>query len=265
MNFKKVEKDLYEDDIQKTEYIGVIEDIQDPLKVGRARVRVFGKTGHAEGDQEIPVGVLPWAYPEHHGFAAADGGSQFSTPKVGAEVVVRFPDGNIYSPRYSGLVNLSSAVKAAIEDSYENAHVLGFDEGEDFKVYYTTSGGLLIHHKGSIINIKQDQSILLSFNGNTAQLELTDNNLDIVTQANVNISSNNNVNINSNNVWANGAQTNIGGNPIFSAVNGEPLFQLLGALATIIDAKMAVTAGTTVQLVNQFKQFVLSNTVKTTG
>lgn len=265
MNIKKVEADLFEDDVQKTEYVGIIEDINDPLKIGRARVRVFGKTGHADGNQEIPVNLLPWAYPEHHGFAAANGGGQFSTPKVGAEVVVRFPDGNIYSPRYSSLVNLADAVKSAIQDSYENAHVLTYDEIEDFKIYYTQQGGLLIHLKESIINIKNDNSILISHRDNTATMEFRGNDLDIVTQGNVNVSSTNNININSNNVWANGAQTNIGGNPIFSAVNGEPLFELLKSLATIIDAKMAVTAGTTVALVNQFQQFVLSQTVKTSG
>lgn len=265
MNIKKVEADLFEDDIQKTEYIGVIEDIQDPLKIGRARIRVFGKTGHASGSQEIPVNVLPWAYPEHHGFAAANGGAQFSTPKVGAEVIVRFPDGNIYSPRYSNLVNLADAVKAAIEGSYENAHVLAYDEGEDFKIFYTVQGGLLIHLKESVINIKNDNSILISHKDNTATMEFRGNDLDIVTQGNVNVSSNNNINLNSNNVWANGVQTNLGGNPIFSNVNGEPLMQLLKALATIVDAKMAVTAGSTVALVNQFEQFILSQTVKTSG
>jgi len=265
MNIKKIAADLFEDDLQKTEYIGVIEDIQDPLKIGRAKIRVFGKTGHASGDQEIPTTSLPWAYPEHHGFAAVDGGFLFSTPKKDTEVIVRFPDGNIYSPKYSCLVNLSDKVKEAISSSYENAHVFGFDDVEQLKMYYTQEGGWLLYHKGSIINIKKDKSILISHDKNSAQLEMKGNDLDIVTQGNVNVSSTNNVNINSNNVWANGVQTNIGGNPIFSAVNGEPLFELLKALATIVDAKMSVTAGTTVQLVEQFKAFVLSATVKTSG
>lgn len=265
MNYKKVAEDLFEDNLQKTEYVGVIEDIQDPKKMGRARVRVFGKTGHASGDQEIQTALLPWAYPKHFGFAAVDGGAQFSTPKVGAEVAIEFPDGNIYSPRYTHLINLSDKVKEAIANSYENAHVLAFDDPEQFKMYYTQEGGLLVYLKGSLINMKNDRSILISHDQNSAQLELRGNDLDIVTEGNVNISSKNNVNVNSNNVWANGVQTNIGGNPIFSAVNGEPLFALLKALATIVDAKMSVTAGSTVALVNQFEQFVLSGTVKTSG
>lgn len=262
---KKISDDLYEDDIQKTEYIGVVEDVADPKKIGRARVRVFGKTGHASGDQEISTALLPWAYPEHFGFASASGGFQYSTPKLGAEVLVHYPDGNIYAPKYSGLINLSDAVAKEIASSYENAHVFGFDEGEHLKVYYTTAGGLLLYKNGSVINITQDDRILLTYKDKSAQIEMAQNNIDIVTQGNVNVSSTNNVNINSNNVWANGVQTNLGGDPIYSNMNGEPMMELIKALATIIDAKMAVTAGTTVALVNQFEEFILSKTVKTSG
>ncbi len=265
MNLKKIEQDLFEDDLQKTEYVGVIEDIQDPKKIGRARIRIFGKTGHASGNQEIPTNLLPWAYPEHHGFAAKDGGYQFSTPKVGTEVLINFPDGNIYSPKYSGLINLSDKVQEIIAASYENAHVFGLDDVEKLKIYYTQNDGYLIYHKGSLINIKKDKSILISHDQNTAQIELKGSDIDIVTQGNVNVSSTNNANINSNNVWVNGVQTNLGGNPIFSAVNGEPLMTLLKQLATTIDAKLQVTAGATVALVTAFEEFVLSQTVKTSG
>jgi len=42
-------------------WTGVVEDRQDPLMLGRCRVRVFGP--HTENKQEIPTNDLPWAYP----------------------------------------------------------------------------------------------------------------------------------------------------------------------------------------------------------
>jgi len=42
-------------------WIGVVEDIQDPLQMGRARVRVFGQ--HTDNLDQLPTSGLPWAIP----------------------------------------------------------------------------------------------------------------------------------------------------------------------------------------------------------
>ena len=42
-------------------WMGVVEDRQDPLKIGRCRVRILGY--HTEDKTEIPTDELPWAYP----------------------------------------------------------------------------------------------------------------------------------------------------------------------------------------------------------
>ena len=42
-----------------TWFIGVIEDRQDPLKMGRVRVRCVG--WHADNRMQMPVDGLPWA------------------------------------------------------------------------------------------------------------------------------------------------------------------------------------------------------------
>lgn len=42
-------------------FIGVVEDRQDPLKMGRVRVRCVG--WHAENKMELPTEYLPWAMP----------------------------------------------------------------------------------------------------------------------------------------------------------------------------------------------------------
>lgn len=42
-------------------FIGVVEDINDPLERGRMRVRCFGY--HSESTQDVPTDALPWASP----------------------------------------------------------------------------------------------------------------------------------------------------------------------------------------------------------
>ena len=40
---------------------GVVEDVNDPLKLGRCRVRIFGY--HSEDKSEVPIEAIPWAHP----------------------------------------------------------------------------------------------------------------------------------------------------------------------------------------------------------
>lgn len=40
---------------------GVVEDRQDPLKLGRCRVRIFG--WHTDDIDQLPTEHLPWAHP----------------------------------------------------------------------------------------------------------------------------------------------------------------------------------------------------------
>ena len=42
-------------------FTGVVEDIDDPLKLGRLRVRIIGY--HTENKTDIPIAALQWAYP----------------------------------------------------------------------------------------------------------------------------------------------------------------------------------------------------------
>ncbi len=44
-------------------FYGVVEDIQDPLKLGRVRVRILGDHTQSKKDNRIPTERLPWAFP----------------------------------------------------------------------------------------------------------------------------------------------------------------------------------------------------------
>ena len=71
--------------MNKNVFEGQIEDIDDPLKLHRVRVRVFAV--HCEDKKKVPTVALPW-------FSSlfAMNSSQSSIPKVGEWVLVYFPD-----------------------------------------------------------------------------------------------------------------------------------------------------------------------------
>ena len=70
-------------------WIGVVEDIQDPNKVGRSRVRIFGL--HTENLNLIPTEDLPWAQTM---YSVTGGGSKTSSYfKEGSYVCGFFMDG----------------------------------------------------------------------------------------------------------------------------------------------------------------------------
>ena len=84
------------DDLLDKQFLGIIVDIEDPRKEGRAKVRV------ASIYDEIPVEDIPWAFPKNRGtvFGKAGKGGAVSIPKLNAVVGVVFDNGNPYSPEY---------------------------------------------------------------------------------------------------------------------------------------------------------------------
>lgn len=68
-------------------WLGVVENRNDPLKMGRCQVRIFGH--HTENKQLIPTADLPWA----PCLVAPNASQSFSTPKEGDYVMGFFADG----------------------------------------------------------------------------------------------------------------------------------------------------------------------------
>ena len=78
-------------------YIGMVEDNNDPKKMGRCKIRVFdifdGKSDNKNYD--ISVEDIPWAVPRRD-----VNGNQFNIPDKGKVVTVVFEDGNKNNPEY---------------------------------------------------------------------------------------------------------------------------------------------------------------------
>ena len=80
-------------------WIGVVEDRNDPEKLGRCRVRIFGI--HTDDVTAIPTEDLPWAIPVH----SVNNNDTFATPKEGEYVIGFFLDGTFnQSPAILGVL-----------------------------------------------------------------------------------------------------------------------------------------------------------------
>jgi hypothetical protein len=172
-------RDFYKDDLN-TSWLGEVVDIEDPQKIGRVKIKVYGKF------DELANEDIPWAYPGTINNSGSDsGGSSFSVPKLGAIVSVRFDQGNIYHPEYYFHQHLSKEAKAEIEGSYANAHIIVYDtvtEGA-LKIFFTEEKGLMLDYKETQINIKNDNSVVIQTASGDSKVEILDDGNMNITQA----------------------------------------------------------------------------------
>lgn len=141
----------YKDDLKTSNWLGEVVDVDDPLFLGRVKVKVFGKFDDLETED------IPWANPSNN-FSPGDssGGGSFKIPKLGCIVNIQFDNGNLYCPEYTFNQKISDSLKSEIEGDYEGAWSEIFDEDELLKIYYVRGKGLTISLKESFVNILND-------------------------------------------------------------------------------------------------------------
>lgn len=253
--------DRREEDLVDKQFLGVIEDPNDPRKEGRAKVRVVSI------HDDIPVEDLPWAYPKQKSaFFGKDGrGGSLSVPKKGAIVAVRFDNGNPYSPEYYSLHEIAEDVREELgkNGEYLGSHVVLFDGDEQLKIWFTISKGITLQLKGSRVNIGRDKAITIEHSDSQSIIELKGGNISIHANSRVEVTSGSEIEAASNRVWINGNSVQVGHNPVSGgAVLGEPLFLLLKAMGSAIDAKFPPTPGVITAAVQAAEKSIVSNTVK---
>lgn len=145
-------------------YVGVVEDNQDPDKMGRVKVRVM------DVFDEIEVEDIPWAMPWKD-----LNGNEFNTPDKGKVVMVVFDQGNpdspefIYADHYN--INLENKLKSLSNEDYTSMKSIIFDHKT--QIYVNDSEGLKIDHKYNNINILEG-GINLNLKDNNLSLNLGD-------------------------------------------------------------------------------------------
>lgn len=143
-------------------YIGVVEDINDPKKIGRVKVRVV------DVFDETPLENIPWASPWKD-----IAGNNFALPEKGKVVTVVFENGNtdnpefIFSDHYN--INLEKKLSQLAEKDYFSMKSLMFDHKT--QIYVNEGEGLKLDHKFNLINIR-DTSININLKDNFGKINL---------------------------------------------------------------------------------------------
>lgn len=108
-------------------WLGVVEDIQDPEKLGRAKVRIHGY--HTANQEDIPTSSLPWAHPIFPVTSASSSGVGTTVPGFlpGTQVFGFFLDGKEPMPQQLMIMGTVPGVNAqenikeeGLNDPYDN-------------------------------------------------------------------------------------------------------------------------------------------------
>ena len=126
-------------------WVGVVEDRQDPIKLGRCKVRCVG--WHSENKMDLPTENLPWATP-----IMPLNNAHTYTPKEGDMVMGFFADGeNAQEPIMFGVfpgIPLKAAnSQEAFSDPRAAAELKTAPKTPDSKKYNTDGTGIVITEK----------------------------------------------------------------------------------------------------------------------
>jgi hypothetical protein len=135
-------------------YLGVIVDINDPLKQGRAKVKVFGIF------DDLPTEDIPWAEPgtASEYFGGGKGGGAVSIPRIGTVVYCSFEDDNYYKLYFDTIKEFSPDMIEEMneENSYEGFHSLIYDSEAQpgpLKLFYSRKKGLVFQLEDATIQL----------------------------------------------------------------------------------------------------------------
>lgn len=248
-----VKHNLYHDD-----WIGIVINSNDPTFSGRAKVRVFGVM------DEIKDEHLPWATPINNDFYGSSGGGNISIPKPGQFVRIRFNDGDLYAPEISAIQNIDENLINEIQNDYQGTHVIIYDADVNLKILHQVQSGLLIFFKDSYFQITPDSMVTISTEDANSIIQMEGDTTRIVTKNEVDVAAAAKVTVTADEVVIKGSNTTkIGpGSTYESAILGDELFSLLKTMASTIDAKLPVSGGTLLGIVQSAEPIVKSSNVK---
>lgn len=116
------------------EFIGVVEDNEDPLKLYRCKIRVLEVFG-----SKISTKYLPWSSPARE--LNSGGGADLSgvrIPRKGTRVFVFFHQQDVYSPVYWAIPSTKKEEIAKAQDNYPNRAVWRDHDNNEILIDGTT-------------------------------------------------------------------------------------------------------------------------------
>lgn len=162
MSAKHTKEEIYTYDL-----IGVVEDVNDPKKIGRIKVRIERLHGRSDDNKKIPTEDIPWYSPD-------DRGNNFNLPTIGSVVYVSFENGNYYTgtwicnEHYN--INLQKKLESLSDEDYASFNSIYFDDKH--QLYHSDSEGVVIDYVKSNININPDGDINMNLRDNKSKLFL---------------------------------------------------------------------------------------------
>ncbi len=139
---------------------GKVVDVDDPLQLGRVRIRVYGVMQKST----VPTASLPWAVPAmpiSNGAGAGTG--SFYVPEVDTEVFLFFEQGNPMSPVYfAEAQNGAKGLPPFKSTNYPKR--IGFKLGNGIQWYMDKQTGVSVftHPSGAAITIQADGGMVVS-------------------------------------------------------------------------------------------------------
>jgi hypothetical protein len=157
---------MFKDDLNGT-YTGVVEDIIDPKRRGRIKVRVHRFHGKKTDADHIPTEDLPWAIP-----SLDITGCSFSIPAVGKVIHVEFLGGDRYIPVYQDIehynVNLQDKLHSLNDEQYGAFWAHSFDDKHQY--YHEKDKGVVFDYVKSNMNIDTKGNIKLNLRDNKSKV-----------------------------------------------------------------------------------------------
>lgn len=217
-------------DLSKGNYIGKVIYNEDPTYSGRCKIKVYGLM------EELDDKFIPWFSPANIStFSSEYGGGNFSVPKIGAYVRVKFVNDDVFSGEYSCIQNVDPNLKELIQDDYLGTHVLLYDCDQELIIAFQPHSGLTILYKDTKFNIAPTNVITLSEPNNNSIITLDNDTINITAKSDINITAASSVNVTSDVVNIDGNAVNVGKNANVPAVNGTELLKALKTLANGIN------------------------------
>ena len=151
-------------------YTGKVVNVDDPDKLGRVTIRVFGVYGDEIKDKD-----LPWATPDQT-FVGSKMGN-FIVPPKGALVRIYFDNNDIYLPIYtSKAIDKNNLSSKRLTNYPKNMILFETDEGDSLELNRQTKNLLFTHNSGVTIEIKKNKNFMISQGGPTgASIEMASN------------------------------------------------------------------------------------------
>ena len=200
---------LFKDQVSDTamSYLGVVEDNNDPKKLGRLKVRVAPYS-------DLETEELPWAYPKlgTHGNSAEYGG--LNVPEIGSQVRVEFPSRDLTAPYYSGAELNETNRTTFFDEDYPNTYGYKDSVGNFVRINKERGTAHFQHYTSTNAQVAPDGSMKITLsngayftfdNSNNFELNIGTLSLNGTSDGTFNINANNDVNINTSKVDINGS------------------------------------------------------------